>query len=166
MTGQDDAIDRTIDAAAGDLTAGEPSPDFTRQVMVRLDTGPARPRRWPAWGWPVAIGAAATVTMAVLALMARPPASVTLAPAPIEIATAPPAAMPVLPPVAESEPAALTATPAAAAPDLEPLPELDLIAIAPIALEPIVIPTAAIARLEIGPLVVDPLEVPPMEEAQ
>lgn len=64
----DDAIDRAIDDAARQLTAGEPSGALRARVVARI----AQPRRaWWRSPWMVSLSAAAVAAMLAIAVVVR-----------------------------------------------------------------------------------------------
>ena len=62
---KNEQFDSIIDEVAGAMTAGEPRPGFTAEVMARIESGDAPRRTWRA-AWVLAPLAAAAIVLALV----------------------------------------------------------------------------------------------------
>jgi hypothetical protein len=167
-------LDRPIDAALGDMVAGEGPPDLRRRVLARID-GPARR---PARPW-LALAAAAGIAMAVASVAVlrtapgREPVRPSVRSSALAPSATPPAPAPAFPVVARTKPAPPPLSPARPSRADRPPPQrlpLDLDAgvdVEPIELAPLaVVPISGENIAAVTALTIERMEIEPLAEPQ
>lgn len=171
MTWQQDPVDRAIDAAARQMTAGKPSARFAAEVLARIEQSKPEPR----WLWSrtlrgrmvmaggVVLGIVALVT--VSRQMPQPVTETPIAERTVSVAeTVQPSNTPTIEQQVERVAPMVVqglVSPASGLRRREPaeFSEVPAIELDSIALDPIEMAGIGLARLEIAPITIDPVSI-------